>query len=798
MTRTLLLFLAIVLQSAISTSQNLLSNSSFDTGGDKTFTLAPWKASGNAGVWETEHSVSKPKAVKLLGGAASVEQLVTGLKPNTEYRFSGWVYTNGINKAHLAVKDFLTATTGNTEVANSTSGYEFLTVNFTTGKNATSAKVIFSTNQSRAVYGDDFALEALPLKPDLFLTNGGFEERSLEHWLNATVAFNSIEITKKSSEVQSGKYAVKTSGAGGMEQSNLNLKAGTHYVLKAWAKTDADNVVTIGIRNFTGGILSSTLSANTSSNSYTELSVPFTTGVFPSEATLFFESSSGTAFFDAFTITEVSHLGPLDESHVSTETMLSNPERGFRFEQIVQVPDLNNPWKLSEHYNLNTILQDWEKQMDATDGHVRLAQWYIYLSEFKDTPLSQEALDAIQKCFDAFRTNGYKMLLRFTYQAPEAQAPYTNVIPNATRIMEHLDQLKPMIAANVDVIHVYQMGLIGAWGEWHSFGNAYNQTDKDNLVTKVLEVLPISRQTHMRTIADRAAIKSVPDAVKDTRIGFHNDFFGDHNTYEANSSGYYGRNDYNIVKDKSPYLIIDGESGWSRDCNTEDGCIWQVSELFDVYEILKQFLDHHYTSYSLAHGYYANNAYWKRFLLSKENLDAMNIPYHSEYFHDTNGNLTNRTAYEFIRDYLGYRLYFKPGNESFTQKSNKLNYSIDIQNYGFSTLHNPREVNVVLLDADNNIVAIDLSNSNPSTWQPYAPGDENHSTLTHTVSGTLTIPNGTNTASDYKVGLWLADPILKNNKKYDIQLANRTGMVIIENGTQKINVIKDNLSLNKI
>ena len=68
MTRTLLLFLAIVLQSAISTSQNLLSNSSFDTGGDKTFTLAPWKASGNAGVWETEHSVSKPKAVKLLGG----------------------------------------------------------------------------------------------------------------------------------------------------------------------------------------------------------------------------------------------------------------------------------------------------------------------------------------------------------------------------------------------------------------------------------------------------------------------------------------------------------------------------------------------------------------------------------------------------------------------------------------------------------------------------------------------------------------------------------------------------------
>ena len=628
--------------------------------------------------------------------------------------------------------------------------------------------------------------------------NGGFEEHSLNPWLNGTVSFDAIETTKIASEIYSGKHALKASGNGIIEQSNLNLKAGTSYLLKAWAKTDGENVATIGIKNFTGGILSSTLSANTSSTTYKELSVPFTTGVFPSDATLFLKIASGTAFFDEFTITEVSHLGPLDESHVSHETMLSNPERGFRFEQIVQVPDLNDPWNLNKHFDVDTILSDWENEMDATDGHVRLAQWYIYLSEFKDAPLSSEALDAIQKCFDAFRNKGYKMLLRFTYQAPEAQAPYTNIIPNASRILEHLDQLKPMIAANVDVIHLYQMGLIGAWGEWHSFGSAYNQADKDNIVSKVLEVLPSSRQTHMRLISDRAAIRSVPDAIKDKRIGFHNDFFGDRNTYAATSSGYYGGNDYKIVKDRSHLLMIDGESGWSRDCNSESGCIWQVSELFDVYEVLKQFLDHHYTSYSLAHGYYANNAYWKRLLLSKENLEALNVPYHPEYFNDNKGNLTNRTAYEFIRDHLGYRLYFKPGTESFTQKSNQLSYSIDIQNYGFSALHNPREVHVVLLDADNNLVATDLSSSDPSTWQPYAPGDEKHTTLTHTISGTLTLPEGMTTSSNYRIGVWLADPLLKNNKKYDIELANRTGMTIIENDNQKINTIKEGLSLKKI
>ena len=294
---------------------------------------------------------------------------------------------------------------------------------------------------------------------------------------------------------------------------------------------------------------------------------------------------------------------------------------------------------------------------------------------------------------------------------------------------------------------------------------------------------------------DRHAIRSVSEDVKDKRIGFHNDFFGDSTTYAANSSGYYGNNDYEIVKEKSPYLVIDGESGWSRDCNTEEGCIWQVSELFDVYAILKQFLDHHYTSYSLAHGYYANNAYWKRFLLSKENLDAMNIPHHPEYFNDNEGKPTYRTAYEFIRDHLGYRLYAKFENKYFVQKSSHLNYKINIENYGFSALHNPREVHVILLDADNTIIATDLSNSDPSTWQPYAPEDEHYTTLTHTISGTLTLPKDLSNAADYKIGIWLPDPLLKNNKNYDIELANRTGVTRIENTTQKINIVQENLNL---
>ncbi|KVV15141.1 DUF4874 domain-containing protein [Flavobacterium sp. TAB 87] len=960
----ILLILTIFLYSHIGKAQNLISNSSFDTGGDSSFILAPWIATGNAGVWETEHSSSKPKAVKLTGTAASIEQLVSGLTPNTIYRFSAWVYTTGSNKARLGVKNYLTPTTGDSTIDNSIAGYQFLELEFTTGASATSAKVYFYTNQTYSVYGDDFALEKLPIAIKTNIANGGFEDGTLQNWLsngkqsycdskgadpganrwisslsttgavsnitsysassypingynqysdqtllvapNSTFTLNitntnstrysrikawidwngdgdfldsgeelfflgnastdniastvtisknitvpalatlgasrlrirfedawagvpvpcnfseksstfdfkvivsnggstpteSITTTAVSSEVHSGAFAAKIAGeAATVNQNNLKLKAGTSYLLKAWAKVGTSNAVTVGIKNFTGGILSSSLVASTSSTSYQELSVPFTTGVFPQDATVFFQTtSSGTAFFDDFTITQLSSLSPLDESFVSKETLLSNPERGFRFEQIVQAPDLNDPWGLAIKYDVNTVLTDIENQMDATDGHVRLSQWYIYLSQYKDGPLPQVALDAVQKCFDAFKNKGYKMVLRFVYQAPEAEAPYTNIIPSTSRILGHLDQLKPLVQANIGVIHTLQMGLIGAWGEWHSFGNAYNQTDKNNLVAKLLEVLPADRQTQMRTAGDRNAISTaiVSTAIKDARIGFHNDFFGDSKTYSSTSSGYYGSDTYNLVKDKSYNLLIDGEPGWSRDCKSNSDCIWQVSELFDVYEVLKQLTDHHYTSFSLAHGYNANNAYWKRFLLSQENLDALKIPYHPSYFKNNVGSSVNRTAYEFIRDHLGYRLYVSAANQSLTQNGNILNYSVDIQNYGFSSLHNPREVNVVLLDAANNVIATSLSSANSSTWQPYTPGDANHTILTHTISGTMTLPANIVTASNYKIGIWLTDPVLKNNKKFDIQLANRTGMTVFENNTQKINIYKTSVSLTAV
>lgn len=55
----------------------------------------------------------------------------------------------------------------------------------------------------------------------------------------------------------------------------------------------------------------------------------------------------------------------------------------------------------------------------------------------------------------------------------------------------HLDQLKPLLEKNKDILHVVQVGMIGAWGEWHSYSDSGDYAiDEAALVRKVLQTVP--------------------------------------------------------------------------------------------------------------------------------------------------------------------------------------------------------------------------------------------------------------------------------------------------------------------
>lgn len=54
-------------------------------------------------------------------------------------------------------------------------------------------------------------------------------------------------------------------------------------------------------------------------------------------------------------------------------------------------------------------------------------------------------------------------------------------------MFSHIKQLGPLLEKNKDVIHVVQMGFLGAWAEWHSYKMEH---DRVRLIREVANMTP--------------------------------------------------------------------------------------------------------------------------------------------------------------------------------------------------------------------------------------------------------------------------------------------------------------------
>ncbi len=119
--------------------------------------------------------------------------------------------------------------------------------------------------------------------------------------------------------------------------------------------------------------------------------------------------------------------------------------------------------------------------------------------------------------------------------------------PVSTIISQHLDQLKPYLEKNADVIAVMQAGFIGAWGEGYYSTNGLNSSaGRYQVYNKILKTLTC--QTNDGGAYSHPTKGSfsngqpilAPDEAFTTqdiaRVGFHNDCFlassNDYGTYE--------------------------------------------------------------------------------------------------------------------------------------------------------------------------------------------------------------------------------------------------------------------------
>ena len=351
----------------------------------------------------------------------------------------------------------------------------------------------------------------------------------------------------------------------------------------------------------------------------------------------------------------------------------------------------------------------------------------FYLTEFIGGDISQEYLDMIQASMDAFRAGGIKCVLRFAYQNDEGAKPWDAPVDV---VLRHVEQLKPLLQKNADVIFVLQAGFVGVWGEWYYTANFIMDPVSDadyqprrRLVDALMDALPECRQVQVRTPqfkmrmynlnwTDTLTVAKAHDGSVLSRLAGHNDCFGasadDYGTFD-NESG-----DREFWKAESRYTIMGGET-----CKVSDYCNCNAS--------MQDVEDYHWTY--LNSGY--NTSVLKRWQSSG--------------------------CYDEIVRKLGYRLVLLDSYSTESPKAGEpFEITLRIQNRGYAAPMNPRNAMLVFVDGQGNKTEIPLD-ADPRTWY----------TGRHVVKASFTLPSDKGT-----LYLNLSDPLLPDRPEYSIALAN--------------------------
>ncbi|NJP90025.1 DUF4832 domain-containing protein [Nonomuraea sp. FMUSA5-5] len=395
--------------------------------------------------------------------------------------------------------------------------------------------------------------------------------------------------------------------------------------------------------------------------------------------------------------------------------------------------DFPNPERGLYHHTGDCDKNDFSLatlQSYRTGQNISLVMCVFYLAEFRTSPISQAALDQLQQQLDTVRAAGLKMILRFAYTTSTDGADAAK-----DRVLAHLDQLKPYLNANKDVIYLMQAGFIGAWGEWYytqNFGNAGTVTATDwanrkAVVDKLLSVLPSSRMVQLRTPKFKRTLYATTPVGSGqayggsavARLGHHNDCFlaspDDYGTYENAAV------EYPYLEAETAYVAMGGET-----CNPNpprSDCPTAKDEL------------------------------------SRFHWSYLNTDYHTGVL----GSWSTGGCLAEITRSLGYRFALQSGTYPGTAtRGGALPVTITLRNDGYAAPFNPRGLELVLRNTSTGALHRLPLTADPRRWAAGA---------TSTISQSVTVPASL-PAGRYALLLGLPDPLLSARPEYSIRLAN--------------------------
>jgi len=342
---------------------------------------------------------------------------------------------------------------------------------------------------------------------------------------------------------------------------------------------------------------------------------------------------------------------------------LLNPNRGF----------YDATYNLEQSYDYNLFLE-------AKKNGYNLVYGTIFLKDYKNqSSLPTTLLNSVKKNLKMAKEAEVGIILRIKYRDE-----IKSFDPSKDIILSHLNLLKPILQEYNSTISVVQAGLIGAWGEWHSFSGDFSSNNpnylnnRKELLEKLIEIFPkkfiqirtpMHKELFFSDVKEYGYVSSKGQITKDiaysndfrAKLAHHNDCFlasaTDMGTYEEDNIAFWK----NYVKNDSNYAPIGGETCAIPEDN---------ESLISCENALKELKELHFA--------FLNDAY---------NLDVLN-------------RWKQEGCYEKIKYNLGYKFVAK-SLEYFFNNGN-LNVSLKLENLGFAKAYKKAKVSFILKNKDFN------------------------------------------------------------------------------------------------
>ena len=432
-------------------------------------------------------------------------------------------------------------------------------------------------------------------------------------------------------------------------------------------------------------------------------------------------------FLASLLIVSVLTAGAVKVSYTpDNTTIFKNPERGFT-EELNGKVTVSSPYRVKNHIDSN-----WGKNDKMTMPVV------LYnFGNFKSQDLPDAILNGFDEDMQVLRDMGLKCVLRFAYT--ERESDKEDAKPDWVK--RHLEQLKPYLAKNEDVIYVLEAGFVGVWGEWYYSNNYGNETqhvttNRRTVIQYLFENAPedmfiLFRYPMIKTeyLGDSKPLtdeEGFSGSIR-ARMGCHNDAFL-HNW--GNMGTYASDNDdddpkvRNYVATETLYVPNGGETNIDDDDALAEKRYTEAPSEMSKYH------------WSFCGSTYAMPVIrrWRNSGL----FDTLNI-------------------------HMGYR--YNLLDAEFSDQAapgGKANVLIHLRNVGYAPLYNARPAYLVLSGAKTYTIAL---NTDPRRWLPNGAWSE----IREQVNIPASVAEG-----KYHLYLWLPDrhTTIANDSRYAVRFAN--------------------------